>query len=270
MKNIVKGLVPPILLTFLRKLRRNKAIRIEGSYSSWNEATKNSFGYDSQIILDKVLDSTLKVQRGEAVYERDSTIFDQIQYSWPVTAGLMLSAASNKGELSVLDFGGSLGSSYFQNQKFLEKLPSVKWSVVEQTNFVEKGKEFIQNEKIKFYNTIDECMIAEKPNVALFSSVLQYLEDPYEVLESIMKLNFEYVILDRTPFLNENNDDQIKIQVTPESIYQANYPIRFFNKSNFTKIFKTHGYKIDIEFESLDKISPLATWEGMIISCIKT
>ena len=269
MKNIVKGLLPPILLTFLRKLRRDRAVRIEGSYSNWDEATRNSFGYSSQKILKKVLDSTLKVQSGEAVYERDSIIFDRIQYSWPVTAALMLSAASNRGELSVLDFGGSLGSSYFQNKKFLEKLPSIKWSIIEQLNFVEKGKEFIQNEKIKFYNTIDECLLSERPNVALLSSVLQYLEHPFEILESIMSINLEYIIIDRTPFLNNDEDDQIKIQITPESIYSASYPIRLFNKSNLIKIFKTHGYNIEVDFLSLDKISPIATWEGMILRRIK-
>ena len=269
MKNTVKDLVPPILLTFLRKLRKNKAVRIVGSYTNWNEATEDSFGYSSNIILDKVLDSTLKVQSGEAAYERDSAIFDKIQYSWPVTAGLMLSAASNRGELSVLDFGGSLGSSYFQNKIFLKNLPSIKWSIIEQSNFVEKGKEFIQNQTIKFYNTIDECLLSERPNVALLSSVLQYLENPFEILESIMNINLEYIIIDRTPFLNNDEDDQIKIQITPEAIYSAAYPIRLFNKSNLINEIKTHGYKIELDFLSLDKISSLATWEGMILKRIK-
>ena len=40
-----------------------------------------SSGYDSQLILDKVLTSTLKVKNGEAAYERDSVLFDEIQYA---------------------------------------------------------------------------------------------------------------------------------------------------------------------------------------------
>jgi len=69
--------------------------------------------------------------------------------------------------------------------------------------------------------------------------------------------------------LNNDEDDQIKIQITPESIYSASYPIRLFNKSNLIKIFKTHGYNIEVDFLSLDKISPIATWEGMILRRIK-
>lgn len=36
-----------------------------------------------------MLEATLKVKRGEAVFERDSVLFDEIQYSWPVTAALI-------------------------------------------------------------------------------------------------------------------------------------------------------------------------------------
>jgi putative methyltransferase (TIGR04325 family) len=39
-----------------------------------------------------------------------------------------------------LDFGGSLGSSYFQNKKFLDALRLVEWNVVEQENFVATGE----------------------------------------------------------------------------------------------------------------------------------
>jgi putative methyltransferase (TIGR04325 family) len=83
----------------------------EGSYNTWQEADAHCNGYDNMDILEKVLFATLKVKNGEAVYERDSVIFDQIEYSWPVLTGLMWAAAQNSGCLKVLDFGGSLGSS---------------------------------------------------------------------------------------------------------------------------------------------------------------
>ena len=91
------------------------------------------------------------VKRGEAVFERDSVIFDKVQYAWPVTAGLMWVAARNGGRLSVLDFGGSLGSSYFQNREFLAYLPNVRWSVIEQAHFVKAGRKHIQDERLVFY-----------------------------------------------------------------------------------------------------------------------
>ncbi len=42
----------------------------------------------------------------------------------------------NNNNLSVLDFGGSLRSTYYQNKTFLENLNSIEWSIVEQTHFL--------------------------------------------------------------------------------------------------------------------------------------
>jgi putative methyltransferase (TIGR04325 family) len=71
-----------------------------------------STGYDSEIILEKTRDALLKVKNGEAAYERDSVLFDEIQYAWPLLTSLMWVAAQAKGILNVLDFGGSLGTTY--------------------------------------------------------------------------------------------------------------------------------------------------------------
>jgi putative methyltransferase (TIGR04325 family) len=108
----------------------------EGSYSTWKEADALSNSYGNMDILEKVLSATIKVKNGEAVYERDSVIFDQIEYSWPVLTCLMCAAAQISGCLKVLNFGGSLGSSYFENRLFLNSLPNFSWNVVEQTHFV--------------------------------------------------------------------------------------------------------------------------------------
>ena len=47
-------------------------------------ASNDCKGYDHQDIIDSVFNSALKVKNGEIVYERDSIIYDEIQYSWPV------------------------------------------------------------------------------------------------------------------------------------------------------------------------------------------
>ena len=51
-----------------------------------------------------VLDASLKVKNGVAAFERDSVLFDEIEYSWPVTAELMHGAARSGGRVHVVDF----------------------------------------------------------------------------------------------------------------------------------------------------------------------
>jgi putative methyltransferase (TIGR04325 family) len=232
---MAKDWLPPVLSRQLRRLSRlGGGVTFEGPFATWDEAAKLSSGYDGTHILDKVLAATLKVKHGEAVFERDSVLFDEIQYAWPVTAGLLWASARQGGRLSVLDFGGSLGSSYFQNRKFLEGLLSVRWSVVEQAHFVKVGRQHIRDERLVFYPTIAECVAVEKPNVVLLSSVLQYLEDPYAVLDEISCSGAGIILVDRTSF-HDGENDFVALQKVGEAIYTASYPLWIFSKKNFMK-----------------------------------
>ena len=265
LKTITKDWLPPKLKVHLQNwFWRNDKITFDGPFASWQEAEAKSSGYQDKKILEKVLSATLAVKRKEAVFERDSVLFDEIQYSWPITAALMWAAARCDGCLSVLDFGGSLGTSYFQNRKFLADLKSVRWSVVEQEHFVKTGRDHIQDERLCFYSTIAGSISADKPNVILLSSVLQYLEDPYEILEELVESDAELILVDRTPFLSVGSSDIFKVQINPKSINLSRYPIRYFSCDNFINWFHSRGPNIVEEFPSLDELDPIANWKGLI------
>lgn len=230
MKSLIKKWIPPILASYVQGLKKNHNI-FEGNFSSWDEAAAVSTGYDEGAILSLVLDSTLKVISGEAAYERDSVLFDEVQYSWPVTAALMRNAALNNGDLRVLDFGGALGSTYFQNRKFLNGLRKVEWNVIEQPHFVEIGRRHIQCEQLRFYRSIDECLLVATPDLVLLSSVAQYLPDLNALLQRVNEINASMLVFDRTPFFNEKQD-MICVQRVPAVVYPASYPMRLISRSN--------------------------------------
>lgn len=205
-KKIAKSILPERLIRFGRGIRYGW----HGDYSSWDEAGLKCTGYDSQIILERVKASTLKVKNGTAVFERDSVLFDTVQYTFPLLTGLMWIAARNKGKLNILDFGGALGSTYFQSKIFLDTLNEVNWCIVEQSGFVKAGLESFEDKNLHFFYSIEECTNLYNIDAVLFSSVLQYLEKPYEMLEKIISQNIEFLIVDRTPFVRGN--DRITIQ----------------------------------------------------------
>jgi putative methyltransferase (TIGR04325 family) len=226
-----KDWLPPVVVRAIRSLRCG-GIRFEGNYPTWEAAAAQCTGYDAAPILAKVLDATLKVKGGSAAYERDSVLFDEIEYTWPVTAALMWAAAQSGGRLDVLDFGGALGSSYFQNRAFLANLPQLRWSVVEQTHYVVAGREHIQDETLRFYSTIDDCLTENNPNVVLLSSVLQYCSEIGQIINDIYKSCATTLIIDRTPF-NSEPTEEICVQIVPDSIYKASYPMRVFSIGEF-------------------------------------
>jgi putative methyltransferase (TIGR04325 family) len=244
---IVKGIAPPILLDIYRGLTDNRVY--SGNYKTWEEARKTCDGYDSDLILNKVRDALLKVKNGEAVYERDSVLFDKVHYSWPLLAGLLWVASRNGNRLNLVDFGGSLGSSYFQNRKLLAHLHELKWNIVEQTKFVECGKRYFEDEHLKFYYAVDDCLKEQHADTILLSSVIQYLEKPYDLLNDVKRKGFKYIIVDRTAFL-DTGDDRITVQKVPPEIYQSSYPAWFFNRARFLNFF-SETYELIVEFDAL-------------------
>jgi putative methyltransferase (TIGR04325 family) len=233
-----------------------------GDYSDWEEARKATTGFDSDIILNKVKNSLLKVKAGEAAYERDSVLFDKIQYSWPLLAGLLWIATQNENKLRILDFGGSLGTTYYQNRKYLSTLSELKWIIVEQQKFVDCGKTYFQDQNLLFNYSIDECLKEHNPNTLLMSSTIQYIEKPYAFLEDVLAKRFQYIIIDRTPFL-QHEVDRLMIQIVPPEIYQASYPVWFLNLDKFLQ-FMNQRYEIVADFTSADRSNIDAVFKGFI------
>ena len=258
----LKDWIPPAVLRVAR--RWGEDIRFEGKFETWEEAASQCGGYDDVAILAKVLDATLKVKRGDAACERDSVLFDHIHYSWPMLAALMWAAARNGGRLSVLDFGGALGSTYFQSRKFLMGLTAVCWSVVEQPHYVEAGRALVQDDWLRFYGKVEECLAAQTPNVILLSGVLQCIPDPDRLLATLLASGCDTVILDRTCYVNEGREERICIQHVPSSIYSASYPCRFFVEDDMLATFEAAGYDLVERFAALDDLDPSATWNGHI------
>ncbi|MES2087671.1 MAG: methyltransferase, TIGR04325 family [Patescibacteria group bacterium] len=253
-KKIFLAITPPAAVLLAKKIFARSQYEYTGDFANWETAYKQSSGYDDGAVFEKVKKARLRVLSGEKKYERDSVVFDSVQYFWPLLSALLFAAAEEKGRLSVLDFGGSLGSTYFQNLSFLKNLPSLSWGVVEQKHFVEFGKKSVANPSLSFFETIEECATQLKPNVALFSSSIQYLERPYEILEKIKKLGLPYLIFDRTTIL-DFEPDRITLQTISKRIYDACFPTWFLSREKLIS-FLNDSYEHIEEWPSLG--DPLA------------
>ncbi len=244
---------------FLQRLRYSLSMMkhgfygFYGSYASWEEATKQiGKGYETEEIFEKVKAAIEKVRNGQAVFERDSVVFDKEEYNFPLLTALLY-IKNTEGRLSVIDFGGSLGSTFFQNRKLLGP---IDYTVVEQRHFVSYGKQHIK--EINFEYTIEECA-DRKANCLLLSGSLEYLPNPYEYLERFRKQAIKYILFDRTPM--GEFADKLVLQKVPKDIYDATYPVWLLNK--YKIIEKMGGYDIVWEWD-VDERMPLRTKFGLI------
>lgn len=239
-KKAFKDCLPPIAIRGLKKLLHttssSSAANIwQGDYPDWKSAVSAcDGGYDSDAIFQKVVAAARKVRDGEALWERDSVCFYHEEYNWHLLACLMMVAAQNKGNLHVLDFGGAFGSTYQQNKKILDKLPSVSWNVVEQGRIVLTGQEEFTTKTLHFFSSIAECFQLKPINVILFSGVLQYLPEPYALIQEVVKHRIDNLIIDRTPFLKSS--EKFTIQHVASSIYAAHYPHRWLNREHVASL----------------------------------
>lgn len=240
-----------------RRLSRKASVLIEftGDYASWAEAKGNADGYESPVILERTTAALLKVKRGEAVYERDSVILAHPEYPFPVVAALLRAAAAGNGRLSVLDFGGSLGSTYYQCRRLLSSVPNIEWLVVEQAGHVARGRELFEEDALRFFETADECVARHRPNVLLLSGVLQCLSDPYDVLRTLLKHGIPHLVIDRTAFFRSDRD-RLTVQTVPEWIYPASYPSWFLSEPKLMQAITGAGYELVADFKGSDDLSP--------------
>jgi putative methyltransferase (TIGR04325 family) len=219
--------------------RRGSANNWSGNYKTWEAAAQECAGYDDDLILSKVAEAIHLVCNGDAAYERDSVAFKEFDYSVQVLESLQSAVMDNK--LNVIDFGGSLGSLYFQYRRFFTQ-QNLHWTVVEQPHFVAYGKENLQDGTLKFAQNIDEAISVEEPHILILSSVLCYLEKPYEWIDIFISKKIPYILIDRTAFI-EGDQERITVQHVPEEIYKASYPAWFLNERKFLAAFEG-GYQV--------------------------
>ena len=229
LKRCLKAWLPPVLVDAYKKWAR-LGVHFRGDFPDWKAAAAHAEGYDSSQILERVRWATQQVVSGKAAGERDSVLFDQTPYPFPVIALLLRAAAENEGRLSVLDFGGALGSTYHQCKDFLREVRTLHWNIVEQAHYVRAGKLGFETESLHFHETVDAASQAWPPQAVLASGVLQYMPDPGDVLKSFVSTEAKYIVIDRTPFALDGRQ-RISTQSVPSSINASSYPLRLFNEA---------------------------------------
>jgi len=183
------------------------------------------------------LKSTLQVLNNEALYERDGTSFHSMPDKNTLIETLNFIGIKNK---TILDMGGGLGSTYICYQDvFLKKVSN--YIVFEQEKFYDIGNKLSteHNLDISFINNISN--IKEKIDIVICSSFLQYIQDFIGIVNQILRLNSEFILIDRNPVTND--DSKIFVQLN-SGYYEkpVTYPLHIINEREFIDAF--HGYTL--------------------------
>jgi putative methyltransferase (TIGR04325 family) len=223
------------------------AIVYEGEFKRWQDAEAAAGGYDDDALVSRLEAAALAVGTGGVAWEQDGVTHDHVPADLPQLACLAQVALSHDGHLSVLDFGGGLGSSYRQCRTHLHGLRSLQWHIVEQPRLVAAGRSRMEDGTLRFHDTIAQTVAQASPKIALLSSVLQYLPEPYAVLDELIAAGLDFLLIDRHPC--SFGAECITVQKIPPRLYAASYPSWLFDRAKmWTKL--------------ADAYEPLLEWPG--------
>lgn len=255
-RDLARNWVPPAMIDIGRRFARHGW---SGDYLSWAAAAAHCPGYQESAIVDHVERAVRAVLAGRAAGERDGVVLDRVEPRWPLLTHLFRAAALD-GRLSVLDVGGSLGSSWLQHRNLLPGIPLLKWMILEQPEYVRRGRNLFPGGLPAFSEELDEAW-SSAPNVVVLSAVLPYLGEPHRMLADIIARGPRWIILDRTPVWDAGRD-RITIQRVPARFYKASYPSWIFDRNTLLATF-AKNYVMSTEFASADRMNiPGVTFNG--------
>jgi putative methyltransferase (TIGR04325 family) len=224
---------------------------LSGKYPDWTSVSIYAEDEPWEECLKRVSLATNSVRSGEAPYQRDSVLFYDNKLPSSLMYILMNEAYKNSGVLNVVDFGGGLGGTYFHSKKLLPILKSIIWRVVEQPSFAVVGKNKFENDELAFYSSFEE-LPEKKIGILLFSGVLHYLINPYEIIEQGLAFQPDVVFVDRLPYVCNGEEDFWTLQIVPPEIFKAKVPMRIFNEEKLINFFTSNGYKFFAKTSAVD------------------
>ena len=246
----IKRFIPPIVTEVLISLGFG-GNRFKYGFPTWDAAKAECSGYDDESIMTSIIESSRRVRDGNGLFERDGVVFDQPHNNWPLLASILGAPRTNQ-HLSVLDWGGALGSTYRQNKPVLAASDvNVQWLVVEQKHIKEIGVAEFQNSDLTFIDSI-EGQPEGKFDLALFASSICYAENPSHVIQEVVNLAPKRIVFDRTPE-TRSTQDLVGVQKVGRSIYKASYPVWAFATGTLEKMV---GPKYRLSFDWISEFQP--------------
>jgi putative methyltransferase (TIGR04325 family) len=200
----IKELFPPILIKFVKR-----AIGLEGSkeYESYSKALQvcTSDAYQNIELCNMIADKTLI--HIDILKEKPFSL-DPTDVFLLAAINQYLNVYSTKS-LKILDFGGACGAHYFEIRRLLPDDVSLKWYVVETAQMVKSAIEkMLNSNELVFVSSIED--IKTEIDFIHSSSTLQYVHNPYEYIERLIKVNANWIFFNRMMF-NENDRDFITV-----------------------------------------------------------
>jgi putative methyltransferase (TIGR04325 family) len=268
MKQIIKDILPPILVKLSQKLVTKHKVasgKEQLVYSSYNEALKFSSNdaYEENELLEVIFKKTKRF--AEELKSGIVPVWETSAYS--IIGLINPIVESKKDTITVLDFAGACGAHYFHVRSLLSKEIKLKWVVVETNSMINYAKE-LENEELTFCDNFSDAKNKlGEIDLLHASSALQCVDNPDKYLNELLKCEAKWLLLNRLGF-NKIDRDVVTIHASklswngigelPEGYTDRwiKYPFIFISENKFLNALKK-TYKVVARFDDKSAMYPV-------------
>ena len=211
----------------IAQISRQNGIKIRGLYNSFEEALALCAGYENDDVASSV---ALNFAMTLAQKNDKSDQMEPVKHSRVVSELLFIHSKERLSKMAVLDVGGSVGPHYRETRDKTDINIDTPWVVVESPRMAREIRELKANHPSQFdglevYDDIG-ALPKRRYNAIICSNVLNFVRCPYEFLCNVTKLDHDYLLIDRFPYLNPiglHLSDLVSIQNVPRGLYKNPY-----------------------------------------------
>jgi len=154
--------------------------------------------------------------------------------------------------MHLVDFGGSIGLTYYGYRRFSEMPAGARWTVVEVSNLVRQGRIVAEREKAVGLSFLEDLEQAAPCEILLSAGALQFMESSVPGLLERMAAKPRYVLLNKLPVVTGEGF------WTLHNFGPAVTPMQLYNRDEFVGYFEQAGYRLrdSWDVEDLDCLIP--------------
>ncbi|MDG2252934.1 MAG: methyltransferase, TIGR04325 family [Methylophilaceae bacterium] len=210
----------------------------EGVYESFYEAPKNTDFFNKRKWLEQEESKCDKKRR--LFNNSDNSYISKLALTNDYCLPSILSTMLTKNEvITVLDFGGGLGSLYYETLELTVNKKNIRFIIVENNSICSIGNDFFNaDSNVEFLTELPKLKNDHKINLIHAGSSMHYVDDWKKLLDIFAKYQPKYMIFADLPA------GDIETFVTIQNQYGDKAPVRFWNLKEFVDIVEDKGYEL--------------------------
>jgi len=215
---------------------RRKNLHIwDGVYNDWDSAPADDNVFNNDVWLKKI---TVTAKKDLDIFQNENPSFSNFfsrDSALPVVCSMAIKL--NK-PLTIIDYGGGLGSSYFPVASAIDH--PINYYIVEKEAVCERGKELFKNVKeMYFYSDLSELKnLQDKIDIIHLGSSFQYINDQQKLLKNIADLQPSYLLM------ADMLAGDIKSFISIQNFYGKKIRVRFSNINELLNLVRKFGFSL--------------------------